>query len=118
MAACSKPAAPDKSDEATTPPAAPETTKAEPVRIGGLFALTGKAQHIGQPSKGVAEMIVKRLNAAGGLNGQPIELILADTKSEPSQAVVALKRLIQKDKITAVIGPTTTGSAMACQIGA
>jgi branched-chain amino acid transport system substrate-binding protein len=86
----------------------------ESIKIGGLFALTGKAQHIGEPSKDVAMMMVERLNSAGGVDGHPIELVIADTKSEPSQAVVALKRLVEKDQVKAVIGPTTTGSAMAC----
>ncbi|NCC51725.1 MAG: ABC transporter substrate-binding protein [Spartobacteria bacterium] len=120
MAACSKPATPEPAAKEDAPAitAQPELTPSQPhsgpVRIGGLFALTGNAQHIGQPSKGVAEMLIKRINDEGGLNGRPVELIVADTKSEPSQAVVALKRLIQKDKIEAVIGPTSTGSAMAC----
>lgn len=87
---------------------------AEPIRIGGLFDLTGKAQQIGEPTKNVAQMVVDRLNREGGLKGRPIELVVADTLSEPSQAVVALKRLIEKDKVVAIIGPTTTGAAMAC----
>jgi branched-chain amino acid transport system substrate-binding protein len=87
---------------------------AEPIRIGGLFDLSGKAQHIGTPTRDVAQLVIERLNKGGGLNGRPIELVVADTQSEPSQAVVALKRLISKDKVVAVIGPTTTGAAMAC----
>jgi branched-chain amino acid transport system substrate-binding protein len=87
---------------------------AESLKIGGLFDLSGKAQHIGTPTKEVAQMIVDRLNKSGGIKGRPIELVIADTQSEPSQAVVALKRLLVKDKVVAVIGPTTTGAAMAC----
>lgn len=84
------------------------------IKIGGLFDLTGKAQHIGAPTKGVAQMVVDRINQEGGLNGKQVELVVADTQSEPSQAVVALKRLLDKDKVVAIIGPTTTGAAMAC----
>jgi len=87
---------------------------AEPIKIGGLFDLTGKAQNIGSTTKDVAQMIVDRINRTGGVNGRQIQLIVADTRSEPSQAVIALKRLIEKDKVVAVIGPTTTGAAMAC----
>lgn len=87
---------------------------AEPIRIGGLFDLSGKAQHIGTPTKDVAMMLIDRINKRGGLNGRPIEMVVADTQSEPSQSVVALKRLLGKDKVVAVIGPTTTGAAMAC----
>jgi branched-chain amino acid transport system substrate-binding protein len=87
---------------------------AEPIKIGGLFDLSGKAQAIGVSTKDVAQMMVDRINQQGGLKGQRIELVIADTQSEPSQAVVALKRLLSKDKVVAVIGPTTTGAAMAC----
>lgn len=87
---------------------------AEPIRIGGLFDLSGKAQTIGVSTKDVAQMIVDRINQAGGLKGRPIELVIADTQSEPSQAVVAFKRLVSRNKVVAVIGPTTTGAAMAC----
>lgn len=87
---------------------------AEPIRLGGLFDLTGPAQQIGVPTKEVALMMVEKLNREGGLNGRPIELVIADTQSDPSQAVVALKRLLNKDKVVAIIGPTTTGAAMAC----
>jgi branched-chain amino acid transport system substrate-binding protein len=87
---------------------------AEPIKIGGLFDLSGKAQHIGGPTREVAQMMVDRLNQGGGLNGRKIQLVVADTQSEPSQAVVALKRLLSRDKVVAVIGPTTTGAAMAC----
>ena len=39
----------------------------EPIKIGGLFALSGKASHIGTPTKLVAEMIVDKINAEGGI---------------------------------------------------
>ncbi|HOX03316.1 MAG TPA: ABC transporter substrate-binding protein [Candidatus Paceibacterota bacterium] len=89
-------------------------TAAEAIRIGGLFDLSGKAQHIGQPTLWVAQMVVDRLNEQGGLQGRRIELVVADAQSEPAQAVVALRRLLDRDKVAAVIGPTTTGAAMAC----
>jgi len=87
---------------------------AEPIKIGGLFDLTGKAQNVGITSRDVARMIVDRINLAGGVNGRKIELVIADAQSDPSQAAIALQRLIQKDNVIAVIGPTTTGAAMAC----
>ena len=86
----------------------------EPIRIGGLFDLSGKAQHIGEPTRAVAQLVVDQINRQGGINGRQLVLVIADTQSEPSQAVVALKRLLEKDRVVAVIGPTTTGSAMAC----
>jgi len=87
---------------------------APPIKIGGLFDLSGKAANIGQPTLHVAQMVLDKINRGGGINGRKLELVVADTESEPSKAVVALKRLIEKDHVVAIIGPTTTGGAMAC----
>lgn len=87
---------------------------AKEIRIGGLFALSGKASHIGIPTKQVANMVVDQINRSGGINGAKLRLIVADTRSEPGQAVVALKKLVTKDKVAAICGPTTTGEIMAC----
>jgi len=92
---------------------AAETTKEE-IKIGGLFALSGKAEHIGKPTLDVANMVVDQINKDGGVDGAMIKLVVADTRSEPSQAAVAMKKLIQKDKVVAICGPTTTGAIMAC----
>ncbi len=84
------------------------------IKIGGLFALSGKAAHIGVPTKAVANMVIEDINRRGGINGAKLRLVAADTLSEPGQAVVALKKLITRDKVVAVVGPTTTGEIMAC----
>ncbi|MFQ3549905.1 MAG: ABC transporter substrate-binding protein [Armatimonadota bacterium] len=86
---------------------------AQEIKIGGLFDLSGKASHIGIPSKQVANMVVDDINKKGGINGKKIKLIIADTRSEPAQAVIAFKKLVEKDKVVAVVGPTTTGAIMA-----
>ncbi len=88
----------------------------KPIKIGGLFALTGPAKHIGLTTKNVADMIVERINNKGGIKGRKLEIVVADTEGEPSKANIALKRLITKDNVVAVIGPTRTGCAMACRI--
>ena len=86
----------------------------EPIRIGGLFALSGNAMHIGVPTQNVADMVVDHINKEGGINGRPVKLYMADTESNPAKAVAAFKRLVTKDRVVAVIGPTTTGAGMAC----
>ncbi len=87
---------------------------AKEIIIGGLFALSGKASHIGIPSKDVADMVVSYINKNGGIDGAKIKLIVADTQSDPSKAAVAMKKLVTRDKVKAIVGPTTTGEAMAC----
>ena len=84
--------------------------KKEPIKIGAMFALSGPAAHIGTPTKLVAEMVVKKINQEGGINGRPIKLILGDTESNPAKAASLAKKFIFTDKVAAIIGPTTTGS--------
>jgi len=86
---------------------------AEPVKIGVLVGLSGPEGHIGEPSKAVAQMAAAEINAAGGILGRPIELVFADTQSNPGKAALEAKRLIESEKVVAIAGPTGTGSAMA-----
>lgn len=86
---------------------------AEPIKIGAFFALSGPAAFIGAPTKLVAELAVKKINAEGGINGRPLELVIGDTQGEPTKAVTIAKKFINVDHVAAVIGPTRTGTGMA-----
>lgn len=88
---------------------------AEPIRIGAFFALSGPAAHIGTPTKLVAEMVTAKLNAEGGINGRPLELVIGDTESDPTKAATIAKKFIHADKVVAIIGPTSTGEGMAAR---
>ena len=85
---------------------------AEPIKIGAFFALSGPAAPIGTPTKLVAEMVVKKINQEGGINGRPIELVMGDTESDPAKAATIAKKFIFSDKVAAIIGPTSTGEGM------
>lgn len=86
---------------------------AEPIRIGAFFDLSGPAANIGTPTKLVAEMVVDKINKAGGINGQPLELVLGDTEGDPAKATTIAKKFIYQDKVAAIVGPTRTGEGMA-----
>ncbi len=86
---------------------------AEPIKIGAFFALSGPAASIGIPTKLVAQMVVDKINKEGGVNGHPIELVLGDTESDPTKAVMVFKKFLAVDKVVAVIGPTRTDTGMA-----
>ena len=87
--------------------------KAEPIKIGAMFALSGPAANIGTPTKLVAEMAVAKINQDGGINGRPLELVIGDTESDAAKAVTIAKKFIYQDKVAAIIGPTRTDSGMA-----
>ena len=85
----------------------------EPYKIGALFAVTGPASFLGEPEKNTAVMLQEQINKAGGINGHPLEIIIEDTKSDETQAVLSAKKLLENDKVLAIIGPSTTGESMA-----
>jgi branched-chain amino acid transport system substrate-binding protein len=58
-------------------------------------------------------MVVEKINKEGGINGRPIELVLGDTESEPTKAVMVAKKFINVDKVAAIIGPDRTDLGMA-----
>jgi branched-chain amino acid transport system substrate-binding protein len=85
----------------------------EPYKIGALFAVTGPASFLGEPEKNTAIMLQEQINKAGGINGHQLEIIIEDTKGDETQAVLSAKKLLENDKVLAIIGPTTTGESMA-----
>jgi len=86
---------------------------AKTVRIGGLFAVTGPASFLGEPEKKTLEMLVNEANAKGGINGVRLEAIIYDTGGDATKAVQLATKLIRDDKVSVIIGPSTTGESMA-----
>jgi branched-chain amino acid transport system substrate-binding protein len=86
---------------------------ADPIKLGAYFDLTGASAAIGTPTKLVAEMVVKRINEEGGINGRPLELVIADDEGDPTKAAIIAKKFIETDKVAAIIGPTRTDTGMA-----
>lgn len=86
---------------------------ADPIKIGAFYSLSGPAAAIGTPTKLVTQMVVEKINKEGGINGRPIELVIGDTESEPTKAVMVAKKFINVDKVAAIIGPDRTDLGMA-----
>ena len=86
---------------------------AEPIRIGAIFSVTGPASFLGEPERNTAKMLEEDLNAAGGLLGRKIKVVVYDDESDATKAVTAVDRLIKRDRVVAVIGPSTSGSTLA-----
>jgi len=90
-------------------------TAADPIKIGAFFDLSGPAASIGTPTKLVAQMVVDKINKDGGINGRPLELVFGDTGGDPTKALMVAKRFVEQDKVSAIIGPTRTGTGMAAK---
>ena len=84
-----------------------------PYSIGAIFSVTGGASLLGEPERNSAKMVEEWVNGAGGIQGHPLKVIIEDSKSDEGQAVLGVRKLLVKDKVLAVIGPSTTGESMA-----
>lgn len=82
------------------------------VKVGALFSVTGPAGYLGLPEKQTVEMLVEQVNAAGGINGDKVELVFYDTQGDENRTLSYFKRLVTKDKVAVVLGPTRTGSTL------
>jgi len=75
------------------------------VKIGCMVPLTGKGAEWGQAAKTSMEIAVKEINAKGGVEGLPIDLICYDTQTKESEGLKSLSRLVQRDNVLAISGP-------------
>ncbi len=91
---------------------APAAYASDTIKLGAFFDLSGRAAFIGTPTKLVAEMVVEKINSEGGINGQKLELIIADTEANPAKTASIAKKFIYKDNVVAIIGPTLTDTGM------
>jgi len=82
-------------------------------KVGALFAVTGPAAWLGTPERNTAKMIEEEVNAGGGINGHPLEIIIEDTVGDATRTVTAAKKLITKDEVLAIVGPSRSGTTMA-----
>ncbi len=100
-------------------PAARSTSLAEgeggegAVRVGAVVSLTGTYAALGTAAKNAIEVEVARINAAGGVGGRQIEVIIEDDGSDESKAVAAASKLIDQDEVIAILGASGTGQSMA-----
>ena len=86
---------------------------AEPIKVGAVLEVTGGLSFLGEPAKNTLMMIQKEVNDAGGINGHPLDLIIYDTEGKPTLAVTLVQKLIKKDNVCAIVGPLSSGSALA-----
>jgi len=92
---------------------APMSWAKEPYKIGGIFAITGGASFLGDPEKKSLQMVVDEINKNGGIDGRQLEAIVYDSEGDPTKAVLHANKLISKDDVIAVIGPSLTPTTLA-----
>jgi branched-chain amino acid transport system substrate-binding protein len=82
-------------------------------KIGAIFSTTGPASSLGIPEKNTIEMLVNEINAAGGIKGKKIEVVIYDDASDETNARNKASKLINDDKVSVIIGPTVSGASLA-----
>lgn len=88
-------------------------SKSDEIKIGGNLELSGNVASYGESiAKGV-EMAIEEINAAGGINGKKIKWVKVDNKSDAAEASSVAIRLIDQEKVTAIIGAATSGNTKA-----
>ncbi|MBN1930097.1 MAG: ABC transporter substrate-binding protein [Desulfobacterales bacterium] len=92
---------------------ASSVSAAQTYKIGGIFSVTGPASFLGDPEKKSMEMAVETINKNGGIDGRLLEAVIYDTEGDPTKAVMAVSKLINKDKVIAIIGPSLTPTSLA-----
>lgn len=83
------------------------------IKIGVVTSITGDAAAYGTHSTNGAKLAAEQINAAGGINGKKIELIVEDDEGKPEKAVDAFNKLVDKDKVSLIIGATITKCSLA-----
>ena len=83
------------------------------IKIGVAQALSGGGAQYGKAILNGFEMAFEEINAAGGINGDTVKLVIEDTKSEKGAAINAYKRLIFGNKVLTIFGTTVSNTAQA-----
>lgn len=85
---------------------------ADPIRIGHYGSLTGKDAAFGVATRKGILLAVEELNAAGGVLGRPIEYRVEDIQSKAGESATAVKKLITRDKVVAVLGANASANSL------
>lgn len=83
------------------------------IKIGVAEALSGGAAQYGVSIRNGFELAAAEINAAGGVNGDKLQLIIEDEQGKKEEAINVFKKLIFQDKVLMVFGPTLSNSAQA-----
>ena len=122
LAACNgdEPAATPAPEPAPATPApaaepAPEPepeAPAEPFRLGVMESVTGAGETYGTVAVQAKQMAVDEINAAGGINGRPLELVVEDSKCNAQDSITAYRKLTDVDGIKIILGTSCSGAML------
>ena len=86
---------------------------ADKVKIGVFMSTTGTTANFGISSVNGIKMAADEINAAGGINGKQVELLVQDDRSDPSEAATIVTKFVTQDQVNAVIGEVASSRSLA-----
>ena len=86
---------------------------ADTIKIGEISTLTGDFAAFGDAEVQAIKLAVKEINAKGGIMGKKVEVVMYDCRTRNEDMVNAARRLVNQDKVCAVIGPSGSGLCIA-----
>lgn len=89
------------------------SANAADIKLGVAEALSGGAAQYGISIRNGFQLAVDEINAAGGINGDKLQLVIEDEQGKKEEAINVFKKLIFQDKVLMVFGPTLSNSAQA-----
>jgi len=93
------------------------TATGDALKLGYLAAYTGNLAEFGPAIEKGVQLAVEQINAAGGVNGQDVTYVTADSALDATQATTEAQRLIQVEGVHAIIGPLGSGPTLAVAEG-
>ncbi len=91
----------------------PPALAGDPIKVGLPLPLTGAQAAFGETKRNAYEMAAEEINAAGGVDGRPLVLVLKDTGGEPDTAASVAQELIRVDKVTLLAGEYSSACSLA-----
>ena len=97
------------SSDQPTPTPSPDTT---PFRIGVMESVTGAGESYGNVAVRAKQMAADEINAAGGVNGRKLELVVEDSKCNAQDAITAFQKLTDVDGVKIILGTSCSGAML------
>lgn len=84
-----------------------------PIVVGYYGDLSGRTSSFGQSTKNGVEMAADEINKAGGINGRQVQIVVEDDQGEPNKAATVVTKLINQDKVQALLGEVASSNSLA-----
>jgi branched-chain amino acid transport system substrate-binding protein len=82
------------------------------IKVGAFLSLTGKEATFGQTLQKGEMLAIEEANAAGGILGRKLELVIEDNQSKPGESATIVKKFVSRDKVVAIVGELTSGRTL------